>query len=387
MPSELLNNCISKMQSAPVSQTAVTQPVLQNINVQNQQNTKANTVIQKTDTFEKSNKKALMGGIAAGTLILGGGFILLAKKSKLGEGCKAFIDKIFKPHDKVVQNAAESAQNISNKTEPAAEKYLPPEICPEKIGDETDEILYRAKVPYESKSIADDLNNWMIYRESLPKMSQTTTGNPINPVFSEFEIKPHNYADDTKIFISARDYTRDFANYEVENGVMKRLKKPIQESTKECSASLMFEMQKNKRCLQTGHFDNGKKYVTFAYTNGETYENGRLGYETVMLVSNGSEFTQAQKDAIRIFKTLDDNLSPTTPLPLYFASATAANAEISKLDSELVKRFNKNTLLSAISSWAENSPKFDVDEYIKKAGDTFRTGLKCARLGNLNQID
>lgn len=389
VPSELLNNYIlnNGIQNAPVLQTAATQPALQNANIQSQQNAKIDTAVGKTDTFEKkNNKKAFIGGITAGILILGGGFILLAKKGKLGEGCKNFANKIF--GSKTANNAVDSVQSITGKTEITGTKqYLLPEICPEKINEETGEILYRAEVSFNPESITDDLNDWAVKRANLSKMSQHTTGCPINPVFSEFEIKPHSYIDDTRIFVSARDYTRDFANYEIENGAMKRLNGTIQECTKEPSATEMFDIQKNKRCLQAGHFDDGRKYVSFAYTNGETYENGRMGYETVMLVSNSTEFTQSQKDAIRIFKTIADDADPKTPIPMYLASATTGGAKICGSDSELVKRFNKNALLSAISSWAEHSPEFDADKYIEKAGDTFRTGYKCKRLGNLNQID
>jgi len=388
MPSELLNSYIGNTpaQSATIQQSQV---AMLNSASKNMQNARANIdKTLKTDTFEKKNdKKLLMAGITAGALLLGGGLILLARKGKLGEGCKAFIDKIFKPNDKAAQAAANTVSDATEKAGEAAKKYFQPEIRPEKIIEDTGEILYRAEVLYNPKSVEADVADWVNFRKGLPTLSHLTTGELINPKFNAYEIKPHNYADDTRVFISARDHTRDFANYEVENGVMKRLKSVLQCCTKEPDATMMFELQKNGRCLQTGHFDDGRKYVSFAYANGETYNGSRLGYETVMLVSKGTEFTQSQKDAIRIFKTIDPSIDPKTPVPMYFASATIGDAVPSHSDSELVKRFNKNALLSAISSWAEHSPEFDVDKYMEKAGDTFRTGVKMAKLGNLNQID
>lgn len=385
MSSELLNNYISnKPVIQPVAITAV-QPV------QKAQGGTIDTTV-KTDSFEKKSDKKSIIAITMGTLLLGGGFILLAKKGKFGEGVQGFINKLFggsktaesaannkgkiRSYDDMIEGGSKKAvaanKVANNASNTSVEKKLPPEIFPVKIDENGVKLFEPFEVKYNPKSVADDVSDWTQLHKKMPKNASPGSPLTINQEFMEFEIKPHNYVNDTDIIMTARDYTCDFQTYKIEDGKMS----PINGYAKDGIACDInkedIAFMKNGYTGQVGHYDDGRKFVSLHFSNGEMVDT-RTGHEIITLVSNGSEFTQAQKDAIRIFKTLGDRkfgAGISTP----FTCATITPANISDC-SNIVRRTNRNVLLSVISSWAENSPKFNVDEYIQKTGDTFNIGF------------
>ena len=77
------------------------------------------------DRFEKSNKTRkgliIVSFIGAG-LASFGGFVILGKKGKLGEGCKEFIDKIFKFNKSKIQNNIPDATKMTQDAQELAIK-------------------------------------------------------------------------------------------------------------------------------------------------------------------------------------------------------------------------------------------------------------------------
>jgi len=355
MPSELLNNYI--LNNKAMAQTAsLAQTSEKRINSTPKIETKSDSAV-----FHKEDNKKIAPKIIIGALFLGGGFILLAKKGKLGEGCKSFIDKIFKPHNKPAQTAAHNietaAKNIqgaAEKAETSVKKYLPPEISPQ--GNSM-------QVQYNPKSIADDVADWAALHKSMPKETEYMHDGkhlPINREFTEFEIRPHHYIDDTDIFMCSRDYTNDFENYKIEDGLMKQIRGHVTDGIKKQSNIKNFSFQ-NGSGIETGSYDDGRKYVSFVIYNGEIVDT-RPGYEIFTFVSRNNEFTQTQKDIIRIFEGIGDKkFGANIYTPLTFATITPnlRPDEIGQVHSNyhIIRRTNRNALLSAISSWAEHLSK------------------------------
>ena len=72
------------------------------------------------DKFEKSNKSKkglIVAGSIGASLVAFGGFVMLAKKGKLGEGCKEFVDKIFKSNKSKVQSNVPDATILPQKVD------------------------------------------------------------------------------------------------------------------------------------------------------------------------------------------------------------------------------------------------------------------------------
>lgn len=324
-----------------------------------------NNVYNKTNIT--NNKKIIKTAAIAGALVaFSAAFIFLGKKGKLGETCKEFINKFFNSSSKTAPDI--KSKTVAQTSSEEVKKYLAPEAGNVKI----------YKVICNSESVEADVAQWKKLYDEAPELN--CEGKSLNVKFNEFEIKPHNYKDDTDVFIHRRDYGEDFASYKLENGLMTECKNPcaVPESTREAHAGRYFEFQPNGRCLQTGHFDDGRKYVTFSFFNGEVVDRTRGSLETVMLVSKDNNFTQSQKDVISIFALMGDRkFEPGKATPLSFATINPdKNNLYAPCENCHTFRTNKNALLSAISSWAQNLGNFDVDDFISKTGDTFRTGAK-----------
>lgn len=273
--------------------------------------------------------------------------------------------------DEIARLSGRKSSRVASQTarEPVAAKQV------SKLQVYTDESLHPVLHVQYSDDVAKDLENWKKLYEAAPlttKVEGEAAGSEIiiNPKFKEFEITPHNYKNDTDVYIHAKDYTRDFSSYKLENGSMRSCSS-LTNCTKEPCASYHIDI--SNKALQTGLLDDGRRYVSFALPTGEQDAVKRSSYRTVMLVSKDSDYTPVQKDAIRIFKTLGNQYDLRTAItPINFATIVPAGSGGNPTGDGHIFRTNRNALLSSISSWAKNSPEFEVDGFIKSAGEAFR---------------
>lgn len=308
----------------------------------------SNTLEQTSskETFIKKNGKKILAftGIA---LAVGFGALYCLKKHKV---------RSIQPQTENIGNDAPVQQ---------IKKYFMPEIKSKEVMD----------VPYEASSVQDDVQNWLDLRSKSPKTFTGLGGKkyPINQELNNgFEIKPHNYADDTSVFILKRsaEISPGYATYKVENGYMQKCEDIHSSMPKMKGYYSDPELQKNGFNLQTGHFDDGKKYVSIDFMSGDYDEGGRRGNNIIMLVSDGDSFTQSQKDLIKIANgmvTNDEKFARIISNPFDLASITKRKEYSLLTDREV----HKNTLLSVIYSWAERFEDFSVDKLIDDIGDTF----------------
>ncbi len=329
--------------------------------------------IAKEKQLQSSNQKSSQKEIKDNKKKI---IISLVGLAAIGAATVAFcaLTKNHKKVTKVGQDLIQGKGDVVDEAKALSEKLKLQQQLKTKATIEVDGqiISLDKKVPTISTSISEDVENWDKLRSSAPKFNKWKM--PINTDFDEFPILPHSYIDDTDILIHGKDYTCDFSSYKVEDGKISSLVGIIPRLIKEKSPSYQFEIQPDCRCLQTGLFEDGRKYVSCAYSLGETVESNRINYETLMLVSKGKEFTQAQKDLIKAFECSKGKRFKNDVPPMIFGkyidkidAPTSANNQAIFLES-------KNALLSSISSWAENVGEFDIENFLKLKGDIFRIG-------------
>lgn len=277
----------------------------------------------------------------------------------------AVLTKNHKKAAKVGQNLIQGKEEIVDEAKALSEKL--------KLKQQLDiDTNFCKKVPTISTSVAEDVENWDKLRSSAPKFNKWQM--PINTDFDEFPILPHSYVDDTDILIHGRDYTCDFSSYKVEDGKISSLVGIIPKLIKEKNSAYHFELQPDGRCLQTGLFEDGRKYVSCSYLLGETVESNRKNLETLMLVSKGKEFTQSQKDLIKAFECSKGKRFKNDVPPMIFGKYIDRIDAPTSDNNQAIFLENKNALLSTISSWAENVGEFDIENFLKLKGDIFRIG-------------
>ncbi|MBR5303297.1 MAG: hypothetical protein IKU37_00550 [Candidatus Gastranaerophilales bacterium] len=333
----------------------------------------ANVAVQKTETTGNNKKIMLaLAGLATIGLATIGIYALTKNHKRVTEAGQDFSRRgedllqglTGKPSKST--GAIEDAKKLSNKLAELQQLKTSSTI------ETADGIItFEKEVPTIKTSVADDVANWKKIRETAPKYDDKT---PINTDFDEFIIVPHQYTDDTEILIRGKDYTCDFSVYKVEDGKISKLENArLSEYTREKDSSCLFEIQPDKRCLQTGIFEDGRKYVSCAYQLGETDEAGRIMYETIMLVSKGKEFTQSQKDLIKAFECSKGKRFKNDIPPMIFGKYVPSGCKSLPYNQAIFLE-NRNALLSAIYSWSKNVGEFDIEKYLQTQGDIFRIG-------------
>ena len=329
-----------------------------------------------SDKFVKSNKSKkgliIAASIGAG-LVAFGGFIVLAKKGKLGNGCKEFVDNLFKFGKK--------------NTDINTEKLLKPETMPSVTPIETKKAtttLYSIPEinntdkfePINAKlndDVAEDVHEWIEYRKKLPIFNNDFAKNGRkfrnNSEFSEFEIIPHTYSDNNTVIASIRGNSRvqtttgeynGYNRWRYKDGKMYRV-----DNITEVGVNV-FDLNSGKvGPIGVGYSEDGRRVVSFKFYVGSQDTTFRSAPMKIDLVSDNGEFTQAQKDVIKIYSQADTKYASqdgNNPLSLCWGQASEAVG-----DSPKQFGFNLNTLLSAIQTWANKlSDDFDFDKAVEK---------------------
>ncbi len=259
-----------------------------------------------------------------------------------------------------------------------------------------DIVKKQTKIIPENYNIEDEFSGWVEYCKKTNNKFEQTYGEGKIPtlLFKDFEITPHTYKDDTAVetFASGKscmpcvvDYT--FNSFDI--GTYK---------TNQASKEAYFYRTKdwiNKHLrvktgdaagrngygtLVTGATSDGRKilYFTTNFRMADLPNMDKRGSvkEPYMLISQGKEFTQAQKDVIRIF--LDENnlkyMNESSFSPLQFSIAPNESF-VENLDKKMSTANTKHTIhnktafFSAIQSWAKQSKEVDVDRILEQAGE------------------
>ncbi len=348
--------------------------------VQLQRKEKAKLPEFKLDTFEKQDKKSNKGLIIAGSVGAGlvglGAFLLLAKSGKLGDSCQEFVNKIFKSNACEPPETKIDTDNLTKNmpTEPIKKSDGIIETAGKKVKKifEEPELSKDSDFDINAK-ISDDANEdvqkWMEYRNGLPKYNaQISNGKDtgktirINTEFTDFEIKPHTYNENNATYISIRRNSQlthrreyfGFKDHKIDDGKLKSVN----------GSAFLNNVDIEYNPISIGRTKDGKRVVSFAFYDGSN-DGTRNSFSKVTLVSETEEFTQAQKDVIKIYSkdgtkclTQDGN----NPLAL----ARAQEEEIIGGKAQKLK-FNYNTLLSAIQTWADRlGDDFDFTKAVEE---------------------
>ena len=347
----------------------------QNATVISNNYTQVSTKSIPSDKFVKSNKskKSLIVAASIGAgLVAFGGFMVLAKKGKLGNGCKEFVDNLFKFGKK--------------NTDINTEKLLKPETMPSVTPIETKKAtttLYSIPEinntdkfePINAKlndDVAEDVHEWIEYRKKLPIFNDDFAKNGRkfrnNSEFSEFEIIPHTYSDNNTTIAMIHGNSRVQTTTSEYNGYHRwRYKdgKMYHVSDYEKVGDNVFDLKSGKvGPIGVGYSEDGRRVVSFKFYVGSVDEKYRPSPIEIDLVSDNGEFTQAQKDVIKIYSQADEKYASrdgNNPLSLCWGQESEAVG-----DSPKQFGFNLNTLLSAIQTWANKlDDNFDFDKAVE----------------------
>lgn len=246
--------------------------------------------------------------------------------------------------------------------------------------------------PVQLSNVDEEFSNWVQKRAKVNQDIQAEYGTIVNPESFGFEIKPHTYLDDT--IVESRVAGKYINKSSAVSDAEYFWRSFDLEGTKGYKETEYIDMMKcwmrhhfnnfdigsdsrdaiNKGFLQTAATSDGKKIVFFntqfapagkfiSGTDTRTWVNNSYA-----LISRDGEFTQAQKDIIRIFadsKNKGKFMGEISPLQFSFTPTS---------DLEKVQH-NKAAFFSALQSWAENSAAVDVDKMLKEAGGMLTINL------------
>ncbi len=365
----------------------------------------------KKDKFLKYAKKYALPAIALlGAIGIGAFFISRSR------------NKALKTKQKTAQlearrqaNAAEEAERLAKKAKEAeieaqkqAEKQAEnaKEIAKENFwlenssrscvytSDMEEEFSDRIQYHASSSDTKTELEHWFNkLKKDDAKFVQTTGDKHANLEFTDFEILPHSYNDDTNVFYMAKcagglvskgydvnsridydwygfktgsnDTYGDFGN-PINKRAHKWLEKKVDGRYRHDSMDLP-----DYGHLVTTADDKGRKIVIFLTQQKTPITKGvdaRGNDAFFVLRSSNDKFTNLQKDLIRIFSDPEnqkyvtgENIGPLQTMVDYADG--------------IMPLQNKTAFLSAIQSWAEHSKEADVDKIISDSNSILELHL------------
>ena len=224
--------------------------------------------------------------------------------------------------------------------------------------------------------ISDEITNWNRLRVKYNEANRGLYGGDLIRTDFGFEIEPSTYSDDTdmlamlglKGFITGNQEYQQYAFKTGDNAVYyfsfpKDVVHWIQ--TKD-HVNLREYFGKRNTYLRTMCLDDGRKALFTNLNYGplrrleDSDERGNMG-SYIVLCSKGEEFTQLQKDLIRIFSDPKNKFE--------INNCSGHFSYIFTPESKSSCYISKSAFLSLIQSWAKNSAEINVDKLLQEVKD------------------
>lgn len=294
-----------------------------------------------TTTVNKSSKKGILLATSLACLgVIGAAAVIYKKKTSAAEEVNEL--------NQIIKN--KTGEKIINKTKEEVKK------AGVTIIDKLEEVKNYKKID----NVSEDLEQWNKKLESSPKVKTFHEGKEVIINVEPQKLIPHNYQEIPECYVCTKHgQPKDFETFKLDFESLNR--------NKEFSVPAIHEkIGSGKRNCIAGKTSDGKAYTVFCIPNSRRDYVNRPIFETILLVSKDGNFTQVQKDAIKIMKNVDDSAiehGTQNPISQYFMYDGKSEG-IKGID------MNYNTLLSGIHTWAEKieTPN-NFDDYLNQLND------------------